>query len=153
MSTFRHAIDLPATPEAVFNAFKDPALLAKWWGPDGFSNSFELFDFRPGGKWIYTMHGPNGRDYPNESEFLEITPPSLIRLKHTVLPFYDLTISLAPTETGTHVSWLAEFYNESFAEKMRGFLESANEQNLRRLAGVVGDAQKDNAGQGGGGSG
>lgn len=142
MSTFLHSINLPASQEVVFNAFKDPELLAKWWGPDGFTNSFTTFDFRPGGRWIFTMHGPDGKDYPNESEFAEIVAPSLIRLKHTVLPHYHLTVSLEPAQSGTLVSWLSVFENESFAEKMRNFLESANEQNLQRLARVVGETLK-----------
>jgi len=153
MSTFRHSIIIPASPEAVFDAFQDPARLAQWWGPDGFTNTFTTFDLRPGGKWIFTMHGPDGKDYPNESEFLEIVPSSLIRLKHTVLPYYELTISLERAPSGTLVSWLGVFDNEVFAEKMRSFLESANEQNLRRLAGAVRDAAGDPAGQGGAGHG
>lgn len=145
MSTFQHSIDLPASPAVVFDAFQDPAQLAKWWGPDGFTNSFEVFEFRPGGKWIFTMHGPDGTDYPNESEFLEIVPNSLVRLRHTVLPLFEVTISLEVTESGTLVTWVGVFEDEAFAEKMRDFLKSANEQNLRRLATVVGEAEKHKA--------
>lgn len=142
MSTFRHSIDLPASTAVVFNAFQDPAQLAKWWGPDGFTNSFEVFEFRPGGMWIFRMHGPDGTDYPNESEFLEIVPNSLVRLRHTVQPIFEATISLEATESGTQVTWVSVFENEEFAEKLRDFLESANEQNLQRLAAVVGEATK-----------
>jgi uncharacterized protein YndB with AHSA1/START domain len=41
MSIFRHLRVLNAPPEAVFGAFEDPALLARWWGPEGFRNTFE----------------------------------------------------------------------------------------------------------------
>jgi len=82
MSTFRHSREIPAKPEAVFEAFRDPACLARWWGPDGFTNSFDTFEFRPGGQWLFTMHGPDGANYPNQSEFLEIVPHALIRIKH-----------------------------------------------------------------------
>lgn len=145
MSTFRHSIDLPASPVVVFKAFQDPAQLAKWWGPDGFTNSFEVFEFRPGGKWIFTMHGTDGTDHANESEFLEIVPNSLVRLRHTVQPIFEATISLEATESGTQVTWVSVFENEAFAEKMRDFLESANEQNLQRLAEVVVEATKPEA--------
>lgn len=33
-------------PAQVFEAFRDPAVLAVWWGPDGFTNTFYEFDFR-----------------------------------------------------------------------------------------------------------
>ena len=29
----------------------DPARIARWWGPAGFTNTIHTFDFRPGGEW------------------------------------------------------------------------------------------------------
>ncbi len=118
----------------MFEAFRDPVRLARWWGPDGFSNSFHTFEFHPGGQWLFTMHGPDGANYPNQSEFLEIIPNSLIRIKHINLPHFELSISLEASAIGTLVSWVGVLENEEFAEKMRQFLEAANEQNLDRLA-------------------
>lgn len=134
MSTFRTSRELPAPPEAVFAAFQDPARLARWWGPDGFRNTFHTFEFRPGGSWLFTMHGPDGKDYPNESEFLEIVPPGRLRLLHLNQPRFELAITLEPAGAGTRLSWLGVFENAAFAEQMRAFLEAANEQNLDRLA-------------------
>lgn len=57
---------VPFTVEQVFAAFADPALLARWWGPNGFTNTFAVLEFREGGAWTFTMHGPDGRDYANE---------------------------------------------------------------------------------------
>ena len=57
-------IDAPR--RKVFKAFADPTHLARWWGPKGFRNTFEEFDFRPGGTWRFTMHGPDGVDYQNK---------------------------------------------------------------------------------------
>jgi uncharacterized protein YndB with AHSA1/START domain len=134
MTTFRHAREILARPEAVYEAFRDPVRLARWWGPDGFSNSFHSFEFRAGGKWLFTMHGPDGADYPNQSEFLEIVPNSMVRIKHVNQPHFELSISLAPSAAGTLVSWIGAFENHEFAENKRQFLEAANEQNLNRLA-------------------
>jgi len=138
MSTFRHSREIPATPTAVFAAFSDPARLARWWGPSGFSNSFHTFEFHPGGRWLFTMHGPDGKDYPNQSEFLEIVPDALVRIRHVNLPHFDLAISLVPIADGTRISWLGVFEDRAFAESARQFLETANEQNLDRLAQEVG---------------
>jgi uncharacterized protein YndB with AHSA1/START domain len=134
MSIFRHSRDLPAAPESVFSAIRDPLRLARWWGPDGFTNTFHTFEFREGGSWLFTMHGPDGTDYPNQSEFLEITPNSMVRIKHINQPHFELSISLQSSATGTLVSWVGEFENHEFARNMRQFLEAANEQNLDRLA-------------------
>lgn len=134
MSIFRHSRELPATPESVFAAIQNPVRLARWWGPDGFTNTFHTFEFRQGGSWQFTMHGPAKADYPNQSEFLEIVPNSLVRIKHINPPHFELSISLESRATGTLVSWVEVFENHEFAENRRQFLEAANEQNLDRLA-------------------
>jgi uncharacterized protein YndB with AHSA1/START domain len=72
----------PCSRQRVFQAWTDPAQLKRWWGPQGFSNEFEVFDLRPGGQWIFTMIGPKGERYPNHSEFQEIITDSLIRFEH-----------------------------------------------------------------------
>jgi uncharacterized protein YndB with AHSA1/START domain len=133
MSVFRHSREILAPPESVFSAIQDPGRLARWWGPDGFANTFHTFEFRQGGSWLFTMHGPDQVDYPNQSEFLEIVPNSLVRIKHVNLPHFELSISLEPNENGTLLTWVGFFENREFAESMRQFLESANEQNLNRL--------------------
>lgn len=138
MSVFRHTRELPAAPAAVFDAFQDPARLARWWGPAGFTNTFHTFEFTPGGAWCFTMHGPNGKDYPNESQFVEIVPNALVRVKHVNLPHYDLSITLESSANGTRLTWVGVFENQAFAESMRDFLQTANEQNLDRLARELG---------------
>lgn len=50
---------LPASPRRVFSAFEQPERLAQWWGPSGFTNTFERFEFKPGGRWVFVMHGPS----------------------------------------------------------------------------------------------
>ena len=139
MAIFRHSREFQAGPAAVFDAFRDPARLARWWGPAGFSSTFHTFEFTPGGAWRFTMHGPNGKDYANESQFVELVPDALVRLRHVSLPHYDLSIALEPTAGGgTLVTWVGDFENDAFAESMRDFLQTANEQNLDRLAEELG---------------
>ena len=145
MSLFRHSRAIPATPDAVFAAIQDPLRLARWWGPEGFTNSFQTFEFHPGGAWVFTMHGPDGTDYPNQSEFQEIVPRSMVRIRHLNQPIFGLTIALEAIATGTLVTWVGAFENQEFAEHMRSFLETANEQNLDRLAREVSAGAQTNA--------
>lgn len=128
---------LSVQPRDVFAAFSDPVKLADWWGPAGFTNTFETFEFKPGGRWIYVMHGPDGRDYPNESVFREIEPDTRIVIDHVVLPLYTLTITMAPEAGKTLLTWEQEFENTAFVAAMRDFLSTANEQNLDRLEAVL----------------
>ncbi|MFY9150909.1 MAG: SRPBCC domain-containing protein [Prolixibacteraceae bacterium] len=72
MKAFKTSREIPVLPENIFAAFSNPERLEKWWGPSGFSNTFNQFQFNPGGKWTFIMHGPDGSNYPNESEFIEI---------------------------------------------------------------------------------
>ncbi len=54
-----------APVKIVWDAWTDLKQLEKWWGPRGFTITTKSKDLHPGGKWIYTMHGPDGTDYPN----------------------------------------------------------------------------------------
>ena len=71
-----------APRERVFDAFRDPSHLARWWGPQGFSSTFEVFELRPGGAWRFVMRGPDGVDHPNESVFLAVEEPERIVFRH-----------------------------------------------------------------------
>jgi len=66
----------------VWKAFMEPGNIEKWWGPDGFTTTTHERDFRPGGTWRFTMHGPDGRDYENRIEFIEIVEPERIVHSH-----------------------------------------------------------------------
>ena len=133
MNAFNTSRKISAPIEDVFAAFCDPERLARWWGPAGFTNTFHTFEFQTGGRWVYTMHGPDGKDYPNESVFRAIVPEARIVIEHVVLPLYKLVISFAESGGKTIVTWEQEFENQVFATKMRDFLENANEQNLDKL--------------------
>lgn len=138
MSVFCTARDLPAPPSAVFAAIANAARLARWWGPAGFTNRFEHCEFVPGGRWVFTMHGPDGRSYPNESRFGEIDADARVVVHHVSAPRFTLTIALDATDTGTRVSWTQAFEDPAVAEAVRAIVEPANEQNLDRLAQEVG---------------
>jgi len=71
-----------APRELVFKVWTDQEHLEKWWGPNGFTTTTSEFDFRPGGVWFHTMHGPDGTDYPNEVYYEEIVPPERITYVH-----------------------------------------------------------------------
>ncbi len=69
-------------PNLVFAAHSEVRHLSQWFGPTGFTTTTHSFEFRTGGIWDYTMHGPDGIDYPNHVEYLEISPPDRIVMHH-----------------------------------------------------------------------
>lgn len=71
-----------APVELVFEMWTEPAHITNWWGPDGFSTTTHSIDFHPRGFWKFTMHGPDGTDYPNVIKYLEIDRPYRIVYAH-----------------------------------------------------------------------
>jgi uncharacterized protein YndB with AHSA1/START domain len=71
-----------APRELVFKAFTDPKHIVNWWGPKGFTNTTLEMDVRPGGVWRFTMHGPDGTDYPNKIAYLEVVRPERLVYDH-----------------------------------------------------------------------
>jgi uncharacterized protein YndB with AHSA1/START domain len=138
MTTFRTSRPIPATAEQVFAAMSDPVRLARWWGPAGFTNTFAVCEFKEGGRWSLTMHGPDGKNYPNEYVFTEIELPTKVVIQHVLEPRFRLTIFLAPSATGgTVVSWAQAFESPETASRIEHIVVPANEQNLDRLAAEV----------------
>lgn len=133
MTTFSTSRQFDATPSAVFAAIKDAERLAKWWGPDGFTNRFEVFEFQPGGKWVFSMIGPDGQIFPNESVFVIIEADRQVLIRHVCEPHFDLDIRLEPAAAGTQLHWKQTFADAAVAEAVRHIVEPANEQNLDRL--------------------
>jgi uncharacterized protein YndB with AHSA1/START domain len=134
MTTFRTSRDIPASPDQVFAAMSDPQRLALWWGPAGFANTFNVCEFKPGGRWSLVMHGPDGKNYPNENILAEIEPPTKLVVQHASEPKYRLTITLAPSASGTTVSWAQTFESADIARRIEHIVVPANEQNLERLS-------------------
>ncbi|WP_088258474.1 SRPBCC domain-containing protein [Fimbriiglobus ruber] len=128
---------LSVSPRDVFAVFERPDRLAQWWGPNGFRNTFEQFEFATGGRWNFVMHGPNGANYPNESVFREITPDTKIVIEHVSQPRFTLTVTLTAHGDKTHLAWVQEFESAEVAAKMRPICEPANEQNLDRLEAIL----------------
>ena len=135
---FVHSRLIDAPQARVFRAFAEPTHLARWWGPDGFSSTFEVFEFRAGGTWRFVMHGPDGTDYPNENAFREIVTPERVVLEHlSDTHHFFLTITFAAQGDQTLVGWRQVFDTAEHKEKVAKFVLEANEQNLDRLAAEV----------------
>lgn len=121
----------------VFAAFRDAQSLASWWGPEGFSNTFHEFDFRAGGQWRHTMHGPDGANYENESRFLDVIENKRIVIEHLSGHHFVLTLEFEALGDATLVHWQQLFDTVEHYEKIREFVAPANEQNLAKYAAEV----------------
>jgi uncharacterized protein YndB with AHSA1/START domain len=66
---------LDAPRELVWKVWTDPAHLAQWWGPKGFTNPRCEWDARPGGAIHIDMRAPDGVVYPMSGVFKEVVEP------------------------------------------------------------------------------
>ncbi len=117
----------------VFEAFRDPVRLARWWGPKGFRSTFQEFDLRAGGAWRLVMHGPNGVDYPNESVFVEVVEPERIVFRHVSSHPFEMTMTLSEQGNGTRLTWRMLHPTAAACARFRDVGLAANEENFDRL--------------------
>jgi uncharacterized protein YndB with AHSA1/START domain len=123
-----------AEREEVWQAWTNPILLAQWWGPRGFRNTFYEFDLRPGGAWRFIMHSPDGAHFPNESVFLEIVQPERIVFKH-LAPVHGFlaTAEFAVEGTRTAIRFSMLFPTVAECARSKRYVAQGNEENFDRL--------------------
>jgi uncharacterized protein YndB with AHSA1/START domain len=129
--------------DVVFEAFTEVQHLSQWWGPDGFTTTTRTFEFSEGGVWEFTMHGPDGTDYPNWIQWMEIRPPDVIVLRHGEGPDdpeqFSSTFIFEERTDGTRVTLRSEFKTKALRDRAAeeyGAIEGAN-QTLDSLATYV----------------
>jgi uncharacterized protein YndB with AHSA1/START domain len=74
--TVSRVIDAPRP--LVFKAWTDPAQIALWWGPKGFTTVEYQMDIRPGGAYRLVMRSPEGTDHRKRGTYREIVEPERI---------------------------------------------------------------------------
>lgn len=118
----------------VFKAWTNPDHLKKWWGPKGFTNTFNLFDFREGGRWSFVMHGPDKGNYVNEVTFTTIKAPELLIWDRQSKPLFQVEVVFEEiSENETRVIFKQKFATVEECEKLRKFVPEKNEENMDRL--------------------
>ena len=120
--------------ERAFAAWTEPDHLKNWWGPAGFTNTFHEFDLRPGGRWIYTMHGPEKGNYQNDVEFLVIDRPSFIAWKRHSKPLFQVVATFEEVASDkTKVIFKMLFETAEECAKLKPYVMDKNEEDFDRL--------------------
>jgi uncharacterized protein YndB with AHSA1/START domain len=103
-------------------------------GPNGFTNTFNEFDFRPGGKWSFIMHGPDKGNYSNECVFTKIEPPVFISWYRLSKPLFSIEVSLNELKNEkTLLTFKMIFETSEECDKVKSFAPGKNEENFDRL--------------------
>ena len=74
--TVTRVFDAPR--EIVWKAWTDPQYVMQWWGPKGFTSPVCKMDFRVGGKFLCCMKSPDGQEFWNGIDYIEIVPQEKI---------------------------------------------------------------------------
>ncbi len=70
--------EFDAPLEEVWKMWTEPQNIMKWWGPVGFTAPYARLDLREGGKYLYCMKGPDGKEYWSGGVFREVEPKERI---------------------------------------------------------------------------
>jgi len=120
--------------ELVFRAWSEPEHLKNWWGPAGFTNTFNEFNFRVGGTWSFIMHGPGKGNYPNECEFIKIDKPALIAWKRYSKPHFQVVATFEELpDDKTKIVFKMLFNSADECGKLKPFVVDKNEENFDKL--------------------
>jgi len=141
--TLTRIFDAPR--ELVWKAWTDPAMLARWWGPHGFTNPRCEADVRAGGKILIHMQAPDGTIFPMTGTFDEVAEPECLVFRAvpvddngtalleslTTVTFHDLG---GRTKVIVHASAAPL---QPVADQMLKGMEAGWSQSLERLAELV----------------
>lgn len=120
--------------DLVFDAWTTEEHLSKWWGPQGFTMTFQKFDMKPGGTWQFIMHGPDGVDFPNTNRIVEVVKPERIVFKHDVFPHFLATIIFEDLDGKTKLTYSTAFEeNAATFDKVKTYAVPGAEQLMDRL--------------------
>ena len=101
---------LKAKPEKIYRAFLDPAAMAKWIAPYGFTCTVHHMDAKVGGTFKMSFQNfSNGQEHAFGGEYLELVPGQLLRYTDKFddpnLPGeLQVTVSLKPVACGTELN-------------------------------------------------
>jgi len=128
-----------APVKAVWDAWTDPKQVAQWWGPRGFSITTHKKDLRPGGVWDYTMHGPDGVDYPNTTRYFEVEKYSKLVYDHggsdERAPLFRVTVLFSEFKGKTKMEMTMALPGPEALDETRKIIKKANgESTWDRLA-------------------
>lgn len=122
---------LDAPRDLVFKVWTDPVHLARWWGPNGFSNPVCELDLRPGGAIHIDMKDPDGVVFPMGGTVQEVVAPE--RFVFTATAMHD---DQGEPQLETHNTITLEDYNDKTRLTLEVVVLNASEKAALALAGM-----------------
>ncbi len=120
-----------APRDRVFDAYTNPELIPRWWGPYGTTTIVEELDARTGGFWRYVCRNSDGSETVFRGVFREVSPPERIvqTFEWDGMPGYVSVDTAEFEDLGdrTKVTSTSVFYT---SEERDGMIESGMERGM-----------------------
>ncbi|MFK4086262.1 metalloregulator ArsR/SmtB family transcription factor [Kribbella sp. NPDC020789] len=144
--TFSFERVLPATSEAVWRHWTEPALLASWWAPPSMTVTEGLIEPRPGGRAVLEYGSADGR-YRSEGTVHEATPYQRLVFDLAVVgesfrAAYELTLTSVAEGTRLGLQLRLDDTTVAAAPSIAG-IETGWNQVLDNLTDVIGADSKE----------
>jgi uncharacterized protein YndB with AHSA1/START domain len=118
-----------APVKAVWDAWTDPKQAAQWWGPRGWHITTHSKDLKPGGKWKYDMHGPNGEFFENVTVYHEVEPQARLVYDHGGSedrpPLFRVTVTFEEKKGKTHMKMIMALPSPEALEETKKIIKHA----------------------------
>jgi len=139
---------LDATPETVYKAWTDPEQMARWWGPNCFTNPVCELDVRPGGTWRIVMRAPDGVEYECGGIYREVVAAQRLVFTNNAFDsegkvLLEGVTSVTFTAQGAKTKLTVETHmvgKVSYAAQMLAGMDAGWNQSLDRLTALVAKA-------------
>ena len=114
----------------VWAAWTEEQHVGRWWGPRGFTITTTSRDLRAGGSWEYTMHGPDGKDWPNFTRYHEVVPRAKLVYDHgataaDAAPMFRVTATFRDLGEKTEIDMRMALPTAEAARETRAFIKAA----------------------------
>lgn len=120
-----------APVKLVWECYTDDKHKASWWGPRGFTITTKSKDVRPGGTWVYTMHGPDGKDWPNYTTYHVVDKYTKLVYDHGASaadqnPLFRVTVTFEEFKGKTVMDMTMSLESEAAAKEISKFIKQAS---------------------------
>jgi uncharacterized protein YndB with AHSA1/START domain len=143
--SFERVFDAPRA--LVWKVWTEPEHVAQWWGPKGFTNTIHKMEVKAGGEWSLIMHGPDGKDWPNHIEYLEVREPEFLRFLHGGAPgdpgAFEVTVAFTDLGERTKIVHAMTCKTAEQAAEIKKFAVDGHESTWERLEHYLQGAQVD----------
>ena len=104
---------IAAPPAKIWQCWTDPAILPRWFGPEGYHCTTKIIDLRQGGQWIFDMIGPDGKVWANRHRYTLSDPPKRLEFlmddgDDADVPM-QVVVELVPEAGGTRITQTMTF--------------------------------------------